>query len=150
MSIAHARFGVYFSCSFFAMASRPPVDKETLRREWYEQLASLLSDLECLNKDYLDDSDLLQLGISTSPFDIELDDIADDSGPRFFTPFHRDHLKVSSCVIQPCDHRTLGSRFGFDNVDCGAYHWGRDLAAVIGAHLRDVRWMYSSKWKFVR
>ena len=132
------------------MALPQPVDKETLRRTWYEQLGSLFSDLEGLHEDHLDESHMSQLRIRTSSFNIELDDVTDSTGARFFTPFHRHRLKVSSCSIDPPTHRTLGSRFGLDNVDFGAYCWGRGLSSVIGKHMQDIRRVYPSKWKIVR
>ena len=128
------------------MASRLPVVNGALRQVWYDQLASLLSDLEDFNEDYLHDSYLPPVGICMSTLNTELGDITDNSDLHVFTPLSHDRLKVSICAIDPPYHRNLSPRVR-DDVVCSEYHWGSGLLGIVGQHLKDVGSVYPTRWK---
>jgi hypothetical protein len=115
---------------------------------WYSQLVGILSFLETMPGEYLNDDHLQRLGIHLSNLDLETDK-ASDSDPQFFRSFPREHLKISSCAVDPPEHNSLPDPADRKRYD-GDFDLGRVLDQVIGCHLIDIHMKYPIKWERIK
>jgi hypothetical protein len=112
--------------------------------DWYRQLVRIRSFLETMRGEYLDDDQMRSLGIHMSNLDLEIDE-SSDSASQFFRPFPREHLKISSCAVDPAEHTSLPQPTDRKKY-CRDFNLGRSLVNVVRSHLGQIHTKYPGKW----
>lgn len=134
--------------------------RRTVRREWYQQLKTLLSGLEDLHDHLISNENLSRLKIGVSDLPLEVEDGSLDFGARFFAPLPPDALQTSPCTLcsnngihGPVFRRPespIPSYLQSDYEEDQMYFTGRYLAKVISTHCSHTALEYSSEWRCVR
>lgn len=130
------------------MPPRKSSETAELIKGWSSELEKMLSYLETMPGEYLNDDLLQRLGIHVSSLDLETDK-ASDWAPQFFRPFPREHMKISSCVVDSPEHTGLPEKTKRKKYS-GDFELGSVLSFVIEDHFRDIRLEYPTKWEPVK